>query len=117
MCLYIYFCLFILFASCVRCKGMKEIPRKEKNEAPTGMQSEQTPASPGNAVFTQPACAHCLYKLYLVYALVTICQPAPISEAQSRVKDSLPPERLTLTSGFLVGYKNSLQNTCNLYAI
>lgn len=88
---------------------MREIPRNEEKKAPTGMQSKQAPASPENAVFTKPACAHCLSKLYLVYALVTICQPAPILGAQSRCTDSLPPERLTITSGFLVGYRNSLQ--------
>lgn len=87
---------------------MRKISRKEEKEAFTGMQSN-SPATPGNAIFKQPACAHCLYKLSLVYALVTVCQHAPISEAQSRSKDSLPPERLTMTSGLLAGYKKDLQ--------
>lgn len=99
-----YFLLYVLNA-----KGWGKYQGKKEKEASTGMQSKQIPASPGNAVFTQPTCAHCLYKLYLVYALVTICQPAPISEPQSRSTDSLPHERLIITSEFLVGYKNGLQ--------
>lgn len=90
----------MLFALCAKCKRMMEITRKEEKEASSAL---EIPNSPGIAAFTQPACAICLYKLFLVGHHLTT---APISEAQSGLNDSLPPEVLT---GFPAGYKNGLQ--------